>query len=68
MQKICYIWEKQEVRNRKMPKVLNAEKLFKKTRNSSSYIECWENAHNKRDLLITKWIDHIEKNTKKTRI
>jgi hypothetical protein len=51
-----------------MPKVLNAEKLFKKTRNSSIYIECWENAHSKRDPLITKWIDHIEKNTKKTRL
>ena len=51
-----------------MPKVLNAEKLFKKTRNSSIYIECWENAQSKRDPLITKWIGHIEKNTKKTRL
>jgi hypothetical protein len=50
-----------------MPKVLSAEELFKQNGNSSIYFERWENCHNRRDLLITKWIEHIEKNTKKTR-
>jgi hypothetical protein len=54
-------------RKRKMPGVLSVEELFKQNRNSSIYFERWKNSHSKRDPLITKWIDHIEKNTKKTR-
>ncbi len=50
-----------------MPKVLSVEELFKQNRNISIYFESWENSQNKRDPLITKWIDHIEKNTEKTR-
>jgi len=50
-----------------MPKVMNAEEQFKQNRNSSIYFEMWKNSQNKRDQLVTKWIDHIEKNTEKTR-
>jgi len=46
---------------------MTVEKLFKRNRNSSIYFEMWENSHSKRDPLIMKWIDHIEKNTEKTR-
>ena len=50
-----------------MPKVMTVEDMFKQNRNSSIYFERWENSHSKRDLLITKWIEHIEKSTEKTR-
>jgi len=50
-----------------MPKAMTVEELFKRNRNSSIYFEMWENSQTKRDPLITKWIDHIEKNTEKTR-
>jgi len=43
------------------------EELFKQNRNNTIYFETWKNSHNKRDPLITKWIDHIEKSTEKTR-
>jgi hypothetical protein len=56
------------VRRRKMPKVMTVEEMFKQNRNSSIYFEMWKNSHNKRDPLITKWIDHIEKSTEKTRL
>jgi len=51
-----------------MPKAMTVEELFKQKRSSSIYFELWKNSHNKRDPLITKWIDHIEKNTEKTRL
>ena len=50
-----------------MPKVMTVEELFKQNRSSTIYFELWTDSHNKRDPLITKWIDHIEKNTEKTR-
>jgi len=50
-----------------MPKVMAVEKLFKQNRSNSIYFELWADSHNKRDPLITKWIDHIEKSTEKTR-
>jgi hypothetical protein len=51
-----------------MPNVTSAEKLFKKNRNNRIYFERWANAHNKRDPLITKWIEHIEKKAETTRL
>ena len=50
-----------------MPKVTTVEEMFKHNRSISIYFERWENSRNKRDPLITKWVDHIEKSTKKTR-
>jgi hypothetical protein len=50
-----------------MPKAIALEELFKQNRKSSIYLELWQNSHNKRDPLITKWIEHIEKSTEKTR-
>ena len=55
------------MKNRKMPKAIAVEELFKQNRNSSIYFELWENSQNRRDPLITKWIEHIEKSTEKTR-
>ena len=57
---------KLQIRDRPMPKVMSVEELFQQNRNISIYFEMWENSHSKRDPLITKWIDHIEKNTEKT--
>lgn len=51
-----------------MPKMMTVEELFKQNRSSSIYVELWKNSHNKRDQLVTKWIDHIEKSTEKTRL
>ena len=51
-----------------MPKVTTVEELFKHNRNNFIYFEMWKNSHSKRDPLITKWIEHIEKNTEKTRL
>jgi len=48
-----------------MPKAMTVEELFKQKRSSSIYFEMWKNSHNKRDPLVTKWIDHIEKTLKK---
>jgi len=56
------------VRSRKMPKMMTVEELFKQNRSSSIYFEMWKNSQNKRDQLVTKWIDHIEKSTEKTRL
>jgi len=50
-----------------MPKVMTVEELFKQNRSNSIYFGMWTDSHNKRDPLITKWIDHIEKSTEKTR-
>ena len=50
-----------------MPKVMTVEELFKQNRSSSIYFEMWKNSQNKRDQLVTNWINHIEKNTEKTR-
>jgi hypothetical protein len=50
-----------------MTKALTAEDLFKQNTISSIYFEWWENSRNKRHPLITKWIEHIEKSTEKTR-
>ena len=51
-----------------MPKMMTVEELFKQNRSSSIYFEMWKNSQNKRDQLVTKWIDHIEKSTEKTRL
>lgn len=51
-----------------MPKMMTVEELFKQNRSSSIYFELWKNSQNKRDQLVTKWIDHIEKSTEKTRL
>jgi len=51
-----------------MPKMMTVEELFKQNRSRSIYVELWKNSQNKRDQLVTKWIDHIEKNTEKTRL
>jgi hypothetical protein len=41
-----------------MPKAMTVEELFKQNRSSSIYFERGKNSHNKRDPLITKWINH----------
>jgi len=51
-----------------MPKMMTVEELFKQNRSRSIYVELWKNSQNKRDQLVTKWIDHIEKSTEKTRL
>ena len=50
-----------------MPKEIAVKELFKQNRSSTIYFELWENVHNKRDPLITKWIEHIEKSAERTR-
>ena len=50
-----------------MPKVMTVEDLFKQERSIAIYFETWKNSHNRRNPLIRKWIEHIEKNTEKTR-